>query len=93
MKNDVGLTAWDLATQLHRTEVIGLNLTDLENTARRHRAKRVAKRAEVSSGTKKRARASAMASTSGPSSIPTPSFASQVDPQSAGTEKSKTVLL
>ena len=93
MKNDVGLTAWDLATQLHRTEVIGLNLTDLENTARRHRAKRVGKRAEVSSGTKKRARASAMASTSGPSSIPTPSFASQVDPLSAGTEKSKTVLL
>ena len=85
IKNDVGLTAWDLATQLHRTEVIGLNLTDLENTAQRYRAKRV--------GKKKRARASKMASTSGPSLVPIPSLASQVDAQSTETEKSKTVVL
>ena len=94
MKNDVGLTAWDLATQLHRAEVIGLNLADLKNTAKRQRAKRVGKGAHMSSSRKNRARASKTASASGPTSVPTPSFVSQADPpHSATTEKPKTVVL
>ena len=95
MKNDVGLTAWDLATQLHRAEVIGLNLADLKNTAKRQRAKRVhvEKGAQMSSGRKNRAWASKTTPTSGPPSVPTPSFAMQADSHAATTEKSKTVVL
>ena len=93
MKNDVGLTAWDLATQLHRAEIVGLNLKDLENSAQRQRAKRFEKGTEGSSGKKKRARAKASKTTtaSGPFLVPTRSFANSHD--STETEKSKSVIL
>ena len=39
LKNDVGLRGWELAAQLHRAEVLGLDRAGLEQVARRARAK------------------------------------------------------
>ena len=39
LKNDVGLRGWELAAQLHRAEVLGLDRAGLEQVARRARTK------------------------------------------------------
>lgn len=99
-KNDLGLTAWDLATQLHRTEVLRLRLTELEKIARREQMRTAAKELKAADKRKKknnrtgpRTDAPRVAPLANPCLPSTPSFASPVDADQLSTQKPKTVLL
>ena len=77
LANDVGLTGWELAAQLQRTEIAGLDRAALEKAGQKARAKAVAGAGGGDKGKEKRSKTRAAAGGEKKVVPPKPSFAAQ----------------
>jgi hypothetical protein len=96
IKNDVGLTGWELAGELHRKEVLALDRVELETVAekvRAHATKRAERKGKAGSSSKRKKEAK---SPRPPKTAPAPALApapAAAQGGGAGGAQPKTVLL